>query len=156
MIMDNLMCSTCMCRYGCGEKREHDCKKNDYKWREEDHSVHVPCFGCSGLNKCFINFESSKEHSEFCVDCITHGYNKFLRDSEKVTEEYDYEEGDTASIEWVSREKRIGDVKCPKCGEVITFGVTIIQKVPYCSSCGKRLDDRFMNYCPNCGKKIRK
>lgn len=63
---------------------------------------------------------------------------------------------ETAEIEWVHREKRIGDTRCPKCGEVITFGVTLMQKVPYCSLCGKQLDDRFMNYCPNCGKKIRK
>ena len=24
-------------------------------------------------------------------------------------------------------------------------------KIPYCSSCGKRTDGRFMHYCPNCG-----
>lgn len=70
-------------------------------------------------------------------------------------EHFQSEVEETADIEWVHREKRIGDTRCPKCGEVITFGVTLMQKVPYCSSCGKQLDDRFMNYCPNCGKKIR-
>lgn len=27
-------------------------------------------------------------------------------------------------------------------------------KIPYCSRCGKRTDDRFMNFCPNCGAKL--
>lgn len=28
--------------------------------------------------------------------------------------------------------------------------------VGYCSECGKRLDDTYMNYCPNCGAKMEK
>lgn len=62
---------------------------------------------------------------------------------------------ETAEIKWVQREKRIGDKRCPKCGEVVSFGATIIRGVPYCSVCGKQLDDRFMNYCPNCGRRIK-
>lgn len=27
-------------------------------------------------------------------------------------------------------------------------------KIPYCSRCGKQIDDRFMHFCPNCGAKI--
>ena len=27
-------------------------------------------------------------------------------------------------------------------------------KIPYCSRCGKRIDDRFMHFCPNCGAKL--
>lgn len=27
-------------------------------------------------------------------------------------------------------------------------------KIPYCSECGKRLYDRFMNFCPYCGARI--
>ena len=30
-----------------------------------------------------------------------------------------------------------------------------ISKFPYCSSCGKRIDDRFMHFCPNCGAKFK-
>lgn len=62
---------------------------------------------------------------------------------------------ETAEIKWVQREKMLGGEKCPNCGYCKT-PVHTVDKVPYCSSCGKRLDDRFMNYCPNCGKKIRK
>lgn len=28
-------------------------------------------------------------------------------------------------------------------------------KVPYCSECEKRLDDRFMKFCSNCGADIK-
>ena len=28
-------------------------------------------------------------------------------------------------------------------------------KIPYCSSCGKRTDDRFMHFCPNCGARFK-
>ena len=62
---------------------------------------------------------------------------------------------ETAEIKWVQRETRIDDKRCPKCGEVISFCATIIRGIPYCSVCGKQLDDRFMNYCPNCGRRIK-
>lgn len=29
-----------------------------------------------------------------------------------------------------------------------------ITKIPYCSNCDKRIDDRFMHFCPNCGAKL--
>lgn len=32
--------------------------------------------------------------------------------------------------------------------------VHYIDKIPYCSRCGKRIDDRFMHFCPNCGAKM--
>lgn len=32
--------------------------------------------------------------------------------------------------------------------------VHYITKIPYCSRCGKQIDDRFMHFCPNCGAKI--
>lgn len=34
--------------------------------------------------------------------------------------------------------------------------VHYIDKIPYCSRCGKRIDDTFMHYCPNCGAKLDK
>lgn len=155
--MANLKCSTCKSRYRCSEKKEYDCKKNDYRWHEEDDSVNIPCFECSRLDICFTNFESSKEYNEFCNECMTNGYNNFFRDVTEVTKEEDEEEDEnTAHIKCVSREKRVGERICPKCGKVVSMGYISIQEIPYCSSCGKRLDDRFMNYCPNCGKKIRK
>lgn len=32
--------------------------------------------------------------------------------------------------------------------------VHYIDKIPLCSCCGKRIDDRFMHFCPNCGAKM--
>ena len=46
------------------------------------------------------------------------------------------------------------DAKCQICGSTVTVEVSRPMehdKVPYCSKCGKRLDDRFMQFCPACG-----
>lgn len=49
------------------------------------------------------------------------------------------------------------NAKCQICGSTVNVEVSHPMehdKVPYCSECGKRLDDRFMNYCPACGVPI--
>ena len=61
---------------------------------------------------------------------------------------------ETAKIEYVSKGVVRGGDKCPKCGHCQNPVHTIVQRTPYCSKCGKRLDDYFQNYCPNCGRKI--
>lgn len=45
------------------------------------------------------------------------------------------------------------NVKCRNCGttEHVEIEHPLDTKTPYCSECGKRLDDLFMEYCPNCG-----
>ena len=43
---------------------------------------------------------------------------------------------------------------CPICNAPIPSNKPYIEKVEYCSVCGKRLDDTFQNYCPNCGAKM--
>lgn len=55
------------------------------------------------------------------------------------------------------KERTTGGFKyqsCPKCGATITVEKPIESKVPYCSKCGKRLDDRFTNFCSYCGAEI--
>ena len=57
-----------------------------------------------------------------------------------------------AQIIW--KERTLGGyryTKCPECNKEVEVEKPITSGVPYCSRCGKRLDDRFMHYCPNCG-----
>ena len=121
-------CHYCLNRYGCRDKFEFDCKKNGYSHFENE-GDNTKC------DKCI--------HKDVCEST----YHRDCENFQSIIKE-------EAEINWVHREKRIPRKECHKCGEVITHGVTLMQKVPYCSACGKQLDDRFMNYCPNCGKKI--
>ena len=62
-------------------------------------------------------------------------------------------------IVWKQRHEgayRYLDVRRHNCGttESIEIERPAQTKVPYCSQCGKRLDDTFMNYCPHCGAKM--
>lgn len=60
-----------------------------------------------------------------------------------------------AQIIW--KERTLGGyryTKCPECNKEVEVEKPITSGVPYCSRCGKRLDDRFMHYCPNCGAKM--
>ena len=51
---------------------------------------------------------------------------------------------------------KYAEIKCRNCGATEQAEVEhpIKTKIGYCSECGKRLDDTFMNYCPNCGAKM--
>lgn len=49
------------------------------------------------------------------------------------------------------------DVKCEHCGMVKCVEIRHPLKndsVPYCSECGKRMDDGWRNYCSFCGAKM--
>jgi hypothetical protein len=46
-------------------------------------------------------------------------------------------------------------IPCPCCFSAIPANKPYIEKVEYCSLCGKKLDDTFQNYCPNCGADMR-
>lgn len=123
-------CCYCLNRYGCKDEFEFNCKNNNYSHYEEEGIV-TKCDECIHSAVCELEIPGDCEHFQSALE-------------------------DTATINWVSRAKMLGGEKCPNCGYCKTPVHTIVDKVPYCSSCGKRLDDRFMNYCPNCGKKIRK
>ena len=48
------------------------------------------------------------------------------------------------------------NVKCQNCGatEHVEIEHPLNTETPYCSECGKRLDDIFMECCPSCGTKM--
>ncbi len=65
----------------------------------------------------------------------------------------------TANIVWKKRlsgNTKYEKVICKHCGKENTIQINDITvvKVPYCSSCNRRLDTHYKNYCPNCGKKL--
>lgn len=125
-------CPSCRNRYVCSREHEFNCINNGYMYFEEDIDTVSICSKCAHRIVCERNAYGDCDNFE-----------------EEVNEK-------EVEINWVYREKRVGRKECPKCGETITLGYTIVDKIPYCSNCGKRMDDRFFNYCPNCGKKIKK
>lgn len=47
------------------------------------------------------------------------------------------------------------EIKCHECGNITQqAGKTIRLDMPYCGSCGKRIDDAVQNYCGHCGDKL--
>jgi len=47
------------------------------------------------------------------------------------------------------------EVICKECGKVAREEEKIIRlKMPYCGSCGMRIDDAKQNYCGHCGEEL--
>lgn len=44
-------------------------------------------------------------------------------------------------------------IKCPDCGKIAQEATNdLMIHMPYCGSCGKRIEDASQNYCGHCGK----
>lgn len=121
-------CCYCLNRYGCKGEFEFNCKKNKYSHYEEEGIV-TKCDECIHSAVCELEIPGDCEHFQSALE-------------------------ETAKIEWVSRGITGGGDKCPNCGYVKTPRYSAVVRTPYCSVCGKKLDDNFRNYCPNCGKRI--
>ena len=47
------------------------------------------------------------------------------------------------------------EIGCPECGKIVqeaTKAITL--EMPYCGSCGKRIEDAAHQYCGHCGEEL--
>ena len=112
------------------------------------------------LNVALSALRAPQEAKSPCAAC---GYGGKHLDAPPCTNCPAYPKGEKneapkhAHIVWKERTTggyKYKDAKCQICGSTVTVEVSRPMehdKVPYCSKCGKRLDDRFMQFCPACG-----
>ena len=112
------------------------------------------------LNVALSALRAQQEAKSPCAAC---GYGGKHLDAPPCTNCPAYPKGEKneapkhGHIVWKERTTggyKYKDAKCQICGSTVTVEVSRPMehdKVPYCSKCGKRLDDRFMQFCPACG-----